>query len=344
MSQKYPSLPKSDPIWRLGDEKYDNAGWTYKWIDVSKDSEQESLNKTDTFKMSPGMEQLIKAVVKDMPGKNNIEDGEILEVTDDEMPPLVSYSDTSSSASSDGYSELEDEKNRLEKQLNETKQLLEQSKQSNNKLLADNCQLNNVAASWYQYSYQLQGEINRKEAVIKKKDNKATRLINIIRDKNRELNEIYQKYNTLSKSLDMIRDILNPGEKNKPELNNVFVEYLESILCSLEKNFRENCAFIETDREEADQINKEKFKTFLYNTYAQYIKQVPPQIASLNLDIDNNKKKVMENFLAYVKYIDSMTDSQVDYTDQGWNQSLEDLCDNIVREFYPIKYEGSNGW
>ena len=79
-NQKYPSLPTSDPLWKLGDEKYDNAGWTYKWIDVSKDSEQESLNcenrvnKTDTFKMSPGMEQLIKAVVKDMPGKNNIED------------------------------------------------------------------------------------------------------------------------------------------------------------------------------------------------------------------------------------------------------------------------------
>ena len=201
-----------------------------------------------------------------------------------------------------------------------------------------------MAAAWYQYSFQLQDEINRKEGVITRKDNKATRLIGIIREKNRELVEIYDKYSTVSKSLDMIRDILNPGQKNKPELNKEFIDYLESVCDNLHKNFELNCNFTEKNREKADQINKEKFKTFLYNTYSQYLEQVSPQITSLKLDNDKNKKKVMENFLAYIKYSDSMTDYQVDYTDQGWNDNLEDLCGNIVRGSFPSEYEVPEGW
>ena len=81
MSQKYPSLPTSDSIW-----KYTDDG---EWNDVTKKWDHGFLpmetTKTDTFKMSSGMEELIKAVVKDTPEKYNLEEGEILEVTDDEF-------------------------------------------------------------------------------------------------------------------------------------------------------------------------------------------------------------------------------------------------------------------
>ena len=49
---------------------------------------------------------------------------------------------------------------------------------------------NSCLTEWIRYSAGLENELNRKESVIKRKDVKATRLIEIIRAKNRELGEL----------------------------------------------------------------------------------------------------------------------------------------------------------
>ena len=339
MSQKYPSINIPSSIW-----KYENG-----WKDV-QDQDQKP------FKLDSNTENFIKTLVKD-----DLEEGEILE----KELRLVDYSDSDISDSEISDSEdLSLNINRyhiVEEQLKNTKKLLEQSNKTQNqlkkelidtkKLLEQSNQgntneLTNVAAAWHQYSYQLECEINRKEQVIQSKDNKATRLINIIRDKNSELDEINNKYNTLSKSLDMIRQILNPGSK-KPQLSKEFTDYMEFVRDKLYERFSYS---FELNDKVADQNNKEKFKTFLYNTHKQYLEQ---DIFNLNfkffeshnikkLDKDD-KKKVMENFMAYMKYIDSMTDSQVDYIGGGWNGTLEDLCNETVTTCFP--YNASyNGW
>lgn len=76
---------------------------------------------------------------------------------------------------------------------------------------------NSCLSQWIRYSRGLENELNRKELVIRRKDVKATRLIEIIRAKNRELGELRMaaktsgdsSYEDIAGRLEMIATIVN---------------------------------------------------------------------------------------------------------------------------------------
>ena len=60
---------------------------------------------------------------------------------------------------------------------------------------------------WIHYARNLEQEVKRKEGVIMEKDKKATRLIEIIREKNRELGSLRAKNAELNSNLSPREDI-----------------------------------------------------------------------------------------------------------------------------------------
>ena len=156
--------------------------------------------------------------------------------------------------------------------------------------------LNYVIASWYNYSQTLLDEIQRKEKVIKHKDEKATRLIEIIRKKNGELKRT--KRNLGVSSIDQ--------EK---------VNYLKEEVVKI----------CEAYQNESNNDTYFKFILYLESVLDDYILKVPFWLSDLKMD-DNGKRILLENFITYSKYrFSTENNDDIHFFEYGWSNNFDDF-------------------
>lgn len=175
--------------------------------------------------------------------------------------------------------------------------------------------LNYVISSWYNYSQTLLDEIQRKEEVIKHKDEKATRLIEIIRKKNAELNRTKQNLKQVVPSI-------------TKEKENYLKEEVSKI-CEQYQNVSNNDTYF-------------KFTLYLESILDEYILNVPNWISNLKLE-DNDSAKIilLENFITYSKFRFSTENSDdIHFFEYGWGNNYDDF----ITDYLTSKRGGWEEW
>lgn len=250
--------------------------------------------------------------------EENLEEGEVL--TDNEMPPLVSDSENERM---DEYRELKEtweNQESLKGQLN---------------------YMNYLMSSWYSHAKNLEKEVSRKENVIRHKDSKATRLIGIIRGKNRENDELHQRVLELEGSLEMIQKVLNGSKtvvhQNLPS-NRKFLDIVSESINKLHLAYKSLVS-----RETKDLKNLTDFEEFLREVQPEFIKTASKFVKTLNFNEPNSKEHVIEELKNFIGYKYKVSKYEIDFSD-GWYETFEDFMNTTLPTDYKDSRKDNDGW
>lgn len=286
------------------------------------------MSKTNTYTALPKTDPVWKYENDQWKNINqtteeDLEEGEVL--TDNEMPPLVydSENERIESKSQDEYRELKEtweNQESLKGQLN---------------------YMNYLMSSWYSHAKNLEREVSRKENVIRHKDSKATRLIGIIREKNRENDELHQRVLELEGSLEMIQKVLNGSKtvvhQNLPS-NRTFLDIVSESINKLHLAYKAIVLI-----ESKDFKNLTDFEEFLREVQPEFIKTASKFVKTLNFEDPNSKKHVigeLKNFMGY-KY--QISKYEIDFSD-GWYETFEDFMNTTLPTHYEDSCKDYDGW
>ena len=250
--------------------------------------------------------------------EENLEEGEVL--TDNEMPPLVS----------DSENERMDEYRKLK-----------ESWENQESLKGQLNYMNYLMSTWYTHAKNLEVEVNRKENVIQHKDSKATRLIGIIREKNRENDQLHQRVQELEGSLEMIQKVLNGSKtvvhQNLPS-NRAFLDIVSESINKLHLAYKSMVS-----RESKDLKNLTDFEEFLREVQPEFINTASEFVKTLNFDEPYSKEHVIGELKNFIGYKYQVSEYEIDF-DDGWAQYIDEFMNNTLPSYYEESGKDNDGW
>jgi len=169
-------------------------------------------------------------------------------------------------------------------------------------LLEEKNYSNKIVSLWQQYSQNLLNEIVRKEKVIEHKDEKVTRLVKIIRNKNKSLNKNYIN--------------LDNNLESKLMSNNHFI-FLEKTVENICKKYMDD---------NINDSNYYKFEEFMNTIKGEYIQNISSWLINIKMD-SFGKLLFVENFLNYAKFRflkENMDDLY--FFEYGWNMDFKEFA------------------